>query len=792
MFRVFIRTTLRNLSKNTSYVLINLLGLSLSLAVCIVAYLNFDFTASFDRNHTNFREIFKIHVYKDVQGNQSPYGITPLPLGYEVRDQLSGVQEQTRYTSAGLVLKKGDNIFNERVGFADPSIFNMFSFPFMYGSAESILDESNIILSYETSKKYYGEIDPVGEIMTVIDDNGNQFSMRVGGVLLPIPTNSSIQFGALAHINKYMDLYELDNGSWENFVGATFLQVKKSAQKDDIVDLLNANYVAVQNSAREDWKIAGYYLEPLSTLGVRAGQFRANWLYQAPPKSSVYGPFVMAILMLLIACFNFTNTSIAISSKRLKEIGMRKVLGGTRRQLIVQFMGENILLSLISLLVAIVVAVFLVPAYSAMWEFIDIELNFSESANLYWFLIIILLFTSIVSGLYPSVYISSYQPVNILKGDLNLKETGFLTKSLLTIQFGLTFTSLIGSIAFSSNAKYQSELDVGFAKNNIIAVRVENNSEYERYKNRVVQNASIEKAIGSDEHIGFWSYSRTLRSGENEIDAIMMDFGLEYDEVMDLTMVDGRFFLKDLYEHDRQNSIVVSETLAEEFGWENPVGRVLQFDDSTRLTVVGVVKDFYMYGFWDPVEPMAFRLADKENMNFVIVKAAENELKSTYDFLEKTWYEVEPNKPFNGHYQDEFIANSELVNKNIQIIFFFIGLLALILTIIGLFTLVSLNVIKRTKEIGIRKALGAPVSNIILILNRQFIWILSLGIVIGIGLSLFLIDTLISSIFYYYQGVTPMTIIVPVFIILVISLFTSSSRIFATARQNPVLSLRYE
>lgn len=791
MFRNFFKITFRNFRKNKSYVLINMIGLGLSLACCIVGYLNWKYAATYDQNHVNHDRIYKVQSYKSVQDKNVPYGITPLPLGHNIQDKIAGIEHTTRYTSTGLVLKKDLKVFNQNVAVADDAFFEMFTFPFKYGNKEAFLDKSKIILSAYTAETYFGEVDPTGEMITVIMEDGRQVPFTVGGVLEPIPQNSSIQFSAIAHFDNYLKIRELENSDWSSFVGATFVLTENHQFPQSLLDDINANYIAIQNQARDDFQLSSYYLVQLTHLGSIAEEIRANWLNQPPPPAAVTTPFIMAGLMLLIACFNFTNTSIAISSKRLKEIGIRKVMGSNRKQLIFQFMGENLLLSFLAMLVALGVAYFLVPAYSAMWEFINLELDLTSDREIYIFLIGLLIITSIIAGGYPSLYISAYQPVNILRGSLTLGGTNWFSKSLLGMQYMLTIIALISALAFSNNAKYQQSMDLGFEKNNIIGVRIEDKSEYDKFYNLVSQMPEIQQHTGTTHHIGSWTYGRTLRSGEEEIEADMMNFSIDYQELMNLQIVEGRYFDGDLYDFDKQNSIIMNQTMVKELGWEKPLGKVVQMDDSTRLTVIGVMEDFYMYGFFNPVQPYAFRLADKEEMNFLVVKS-ELEPSKLYDELEAKWYEVAPNTPFNANFMDRVVAEMDYVNTNIKIMFQFLGLLALVLSSIGLYTLVSLNIIKRVKEIGVRKVLGATISQILILINKQFFWLLLIFTAIGTGLAYLAADSLMGMIFVVYQPASYFTILAPFIGLLAIAIGLASFRIFRTATKNPVQSLRYE
>jgi len=792
MLSNFFKTTLRNLLKNKSYVIINVIGLSLSLACCIVAYLNYKFADDYDDHHLKQSRIYKVQVAKSVQERTIPYGITPLPMGAGLEEQLPELEASTRYATGGLIIKKKQNVLNERIAFVEDRFFDIFTFTFKYGTAESFLDKGSIILSEKTATKLFDMNDPTGELVTLIMDNGTQFSKIVGGVLHDQPMNSSLRFSGLMHFENYLSIYDIDKNDWTSFLAATFILTQDEKKPKNVISYLNEKFIAIQNDARDDWKVAAYTLQPLSTMAVSAEDLRANWLSQAPPKAAVITPLIMALLMLLIACFNFTNTSIAISSKRLKEIGIRKVMGGSKSQLILQFMLENLLLTLLSLILSLTLAIYLVPAYSALWDFIDLELSLLGNVEILYFLFGLLLFTSIIAGIYPAFKVSSYEPVEILKGNLKLGGTSTFSKILLTSQYALTTIALIASLAFSQNAKYQNDLDVGFEKYNIIAVQLDNAAQFDRLNQKISQNPDITQVARTEEHIGQWTYSRTLRNSDQEIEANMMDLGEDYAELMDLKILKGRYFREDLYERDKQNSIIVNEKAVEEFGWEEPIGQMIQVDDSTRLEVIGVMKNFHMDGFWNEIEPFGFRAALDDKTNFAVVKSNAGQSKATYTFLENAWFEMEPDRPFNASYQDEFIKNSEMVNNNITIMFTFLGGLALILSSIGLFTLVSLNVLKRIKEIGIRKVLGASIPNIILKVNQQFIWILLISIVLGAVLAYLAIDALMGSVFAYYKNIGFFSVTIPIAILVLTIFITSVGRTLNSTRKNPIESLRYE
>ena len=336
----------------------------------------------------------------------------------------------------------------------------------------------------------------------------------------------------------------------------------------------------------------------MENVAIVGREFRSKWMLAAPHPMMINVPPIMAILMLLIACFNFTNTSIAISSKRLKEIGIRKVMGSNRKQLIAQFMGENLMLCFLSLLFGVLLSMWMVPAFSEMWEGIDLYFDLSRDIGLVAFVFGLLFFTAIIAGIYPSLYVSGFDSVSILKGTMTVGKTSWLSYSLLTVQYFFTVIALIASVAFVRNAVYQKNMDMGYKKDAVVFVNFDQPEEGKALKNAISQQSFIESSVLSTQHVGRWTYSRTLKNQDNELETDMMNLGQGYLKTMGMKIVKGRGFDKQNEEIDKQNSIIVNETLVKSFGWKDPIGQRLSIGDTTRLTVVGVVKDFFNFGVW--------------------------------------------------------------------------------------------------------------------------------------------------------------------------------------------------
>lgn len=794
MVKNYIKITLRNLAKNKVFVFINIIGLGLSLACCIVAYLNTRFDQDFDKHHVNIDKIYKVHSNKDVQGRSVEYGITPRPMGPQIANDISGIEYVVRYYPGGQSVryKPANKILNQGIGFADPGFLDMFTFKELKGSTKSYENMENIIISDRAAKNFFGDDDPIGKVLTVYGDDGTPYNHIVSGVFERPPQNTSIQPDMILAFENYYRVYNVEKNDWKGFTGGTFLYSETPFDVAEVEKLLTEKYVPVQNAAREDWPIKNFNLVPMAIHAHISNNIRSDWFWDSLHPAHAMAPPIMAVLILLIACFNFTNTAIATSNSRLKEIGLRKVMGGNKRQLVMQFMTENLIICFIATLFAIAAAFWLVPAYSAMWGNMNLELDFTKNVEIYIFLAVLMVFTALVAGGYPSLYVSRYEPVSILRGSLKVGGGGLMSKILLGLQYTITVLALFASIAFIQNANYQNELDMGFNRDQIVGVSLENHTEYQKMLASFQSNPVFKEVAGTRNHIGRWTYGSTLKSQDTEVEADLMYFGPNYMNLMELNVVEGRAFDDKVQKSDIQSSLIVNRKLVEEFGWKSALGQRVTFKDTVQLNVIGVVDNFYMYGFWEEIEPMAMRFDSAQNFNFIVGKVDIQNINEAHNYLEEEWISKIESKSFTGFYQEDFLREAKEVNNNIVILFGFLGIIAVVLSAVGLFTMVSLSVIKRVKEIGVRKVLGGSLPHIVELVNRQFLILLLVSSIAGVLGGYLLIDMLIASIFIYYKNADLVTFGVPAGFIILISLIISSARIYKAAVQNPIDSLRYE
>ncbi|MEM9389677.1 MAG: FtsX-like permease family protein [Bacteroidota bacterium] len=793
MIKNYFKITIRSLVKSKTFVLINIMGMGVSLAMCIIAYLNYDYNNSYDEQHVNAESIYRVNFIREFQGYQAKNGIAPLPLGNMVRDKMAGVNHAIRYIPNGGNFRIGDELFNTSISYADEGFLELFTFPLKLGIAADFKDKSRIFISTELAVKYFGQEDALGKQITNVLDSGTR-EYIIAGVFEKMPHNSSFQFDAVTHFDNYLDLNpSVDENNWRYWC-TLFLEVN-NPEDISAVEADLQQYKEPQNKAKEDYQVSKFYLDPFVGMAVRAVKEDVNnhWFRSSLPMAAATSPAIMSGLLLLIAIFNFTNTSIAMSSRRLKEIGIRKVMGSKRKELIVQFLLENLFLCLLSGIIAILLAELLVPAYNNMWDFLSLDLNYLTNIGFLSFMFSLLLLAGLLAGIYPALYITKFEPTSILKGTFKFGGNNWVTKALLWAQFLITVNAIVMAVGFIQNAQYQKDFDLGFSTDNIVYSYVNGEDEFEAYKKELVNHPKIKAVSGTKHHIMSAAYGDPIKYEDILRDVTIFEVGFDYFEMMDIKLAEGRNFKEDS-QTDINESIIVNQTFLNEFGWtkEDAIGKRVVWLDTVQLYVVGTVNDLYTSALWGELEPTMFRLNRKEEYSRILVKAANKDLREVNEYMERKWKEVFPNRIYFGEYMDEEMAGSTLVNKNILILFGFLGVIAALLSASGLFAMVSLNIIKRTKEIGVRKVLGASIGNIAKKLNQQFAVILLLASLGGSILSYFLLDILMGSIWEFYKKADLLTFVSGTLLIFGISLITVGFRIYKAASMNPVNTLRSE
>ena len=791
MFNSYLKITFRNLMKNKLFVIINVFGLGLALACCIVAYLNWDYNDKFDDYHADTDDVYRVNFIRITNGRPIKNGSCPLPLGAEVKNALSQVDQVVRYSPVGGNLRFGNEVFRTGITAVDPSFFDLFNFPMLVGSAEGFTDKQSIVISSRLREKHFpNNENPVGETVTYLNNN-KVIDYKIIGVFENPPKNNSFYEDAFIHYDNFFSIHDVKKEDWASF-NNTFVRVSNPANIASVEKQLQ-DFVDIQNKAKEDYKVSEYYLDPFVGMAVRAERedIWNHWLHQSLPTAAASSPGIMAFLLLLIACFNFTNTSISIANRRIKEIGIRKVLGSNRKQLMAQFLGENAMLVFLALIVSLVLSAFLVPAYSAMWPFLEIKFNLLENLGLLGFLVLLLLFTALVAGSYPAFYVSNFHPTTILRGKVKFSGTNMLTRILLTSQFAISLLAIITGFVFSQNATFQEEYDMGFNMESIVFARVNDESGFEKMRNELAGYDKIKEMAGSRHCItSSWYTDPIKHESSEEMDVSIFDIGTDYLSTIGATILEGRDFNENS-RTDMESSVIINQELARAMGWAEPIGKRIVLRDTVPLTVVGMVKDIYFEGgLWDPLEPMLLRYVDQEDYRFLSVKANTEDLLAVKKLMDEKWAVVFPDKLSSVRYMDEEKADMALVNNNIKGLFVFLGAMAVLLSVIGLFSLLSLNLTKRMKEIGVRKVLGASIQNIMLRVSKEFIIILVIASIFGSIGAYFTTELLMGNIWTYHVPLKALPFIFSIALLFIVCGITIGGKVFKSASVNPAHILR--
>jgi ABC-type antimicrobial peptide transport system permease subunit len=795
MLKNYLLITFRSLFQNKVFVAINMLGMGIAIACCITAWLNWDFSTNFDRNHIHAPSIYRVQAHYEDKGKQARHAMTPTPLGAILQENFSDIDKVVRYTAASSDIRIGNDVFNTSVAYADEDFFNLFTFTLLDGTFSAFKDKSQIFISGDLALKYFNTTHATGKQITQIN-NGELKEFTVGAVFEVQPLNSSFAFEAIAPWDNFWDTSTAGvagETDWNNS-NTLFLQISEPSRTSAISTQLQS-FIEPQNKALPDFKMTDYYLQNFETLAASfhgdtwLGGEQLRWGF---PPSAVVGPAVMAIFLLLLACFNFTNISVAMSGRRLKEIGIRKTMGSVRIQLIMQFLGESVVLCFMALITGLLIAEILVPAYNSLWPGIKLTLSYTDNIMFFAFLVILLLFTAIIAGTYPAFYITSFKPVAILKGKTKFGGTNWFTRTLLTFQFAISLLCMICGVAFIRNASYQRDYDIGYAKDGIITVNIANRQEFEAYRNLLQQNSDILAIGGSKDHVSDRFYKAALKFGTTELSVETVDIGDNYLEAMGIEIVEGRGFEKDS-ETDKKESVIVSEEFVKQMRIEgSAIGKRLLVSDSAQLFIVGVTKNILTAGFWKPAEPVMMRYIGPEKYMQMVVSAGAGKMFIVNDFMKEQWKEISPNSLYSGNYVDGNLRTTAMINKNSVSMFGFLGIVAAVLSASGLFALLSLNILKRTKEIGVRKILGASAQNIARVINTEFIVILLVASVFGGGLGFMMGNKLMDAIWEYYRNIDLVTLGICVAALLGVAGVSVAYKTIITSRMNPVKALRSE
>ncbi|HEV8284617.1 MAG TPA: ABC transporter permease [Chitinophagaceae bacterium] len=817
MIKNYLKVAWRNLMKNKIFSFINIFGLSVGLASCLLIALYIFHESSYDKYHKNINELYQlgtVFLKDSSDGERLPN--TPAPMANAMKQEFPEISETARIMTLFaedktlLQYKKGDSAvksFYEIKGYmADNSFFKLFAYHFTEGDPLTCLSNPNtIVLSEEIAKKIFGNQPALNKIIHVNSNTNGEADFTVTGVFKPSsqPTHIDARFFISVNGGYIEQFIKQQTDMASNNMFQTYLLLRPGADAKK----LEAKFPAfVDKYIGKALKQMGFYkkqfLISVKDIHLRSGM--KNNVTKTGSLTSLYILASIAVFTLLIACINFMNLSTARSSKRSAEVGIRKVLGAEKKALIRQFIGESVLMSMIAFLIALLITKLFLPGFSYV-SGRNLSFNLSDQ----WFIIVgffaLSIFTGLVAGSYPAFYLSSFQPIKVLKGRFtNSLSAVALRKGLVVFQFIISVALIVASVVIQKQMKFLNSTDLGFEKDQqiIIPLRSINAKNiYASLKNEIKANPKVQEVgatlyypgIMNPSDMGFYKDGKTVNDSKivhtNWVDESLL-------QTLNIKPAAGRLFSKD-FPGDTSNNIIVNERAIKEIGFSSApeaVGSKVHFDWRGRTfsyTIIGVVKDFHFQDLHVPIEPYAFNLNNQPFYNYLIVHSKASSLSPVLKSIERSWKKMNPNEPFEYSFLDEdFQKNYEADNRLSSLLEYF-TIIAIVICCLGLFGLATFSAEQRTKEIGIRKVLGASTGGIVALLSKDFLKLVAISVVVASPIAWYIMNKWLQD-FAYRTNIGWMVFAVAGILALLIALITISFQAIKAAIANPAKSLRTE
>jgi putative ABC transport system permease protein len=801
MLKNYLKIAFRNLSKNRILSFINIFGLASGIACSLLIILFIKDELSFDKFNKNPERIYR--VVKDFvndDGSRLPDATTPPALAPAMQKDIPEIESTVRIFSnwgRKYLIKFGDKKFYEEGLYrADSSIFNVFNFKFIHGSATTAFSQlKSIVLTESSAKKYFGDDDPMNKILD-IDGMGPYL---VSAVIKNVPSNSHFTFDFLISARTIGGPIDANWGFY-NFY--TYIKLKNKTNIASVEPKIKALVKKYQPDSKNI-----FYTQALTDI-----HLKSNLKWELKPNSDssyIYVFGTIALFVIIIASINYVNLVTAKSSLRAKEVGVRKVVGAERSSLIRQFLTESVVTVFMASVLAIGLAIIILPAFN---HFTQKKLSISGGNDLTVLIMIVgfTLLIGLLAGLYPAFYLSGFRPAFVLKGfHTSAKNTISLRKVLVVLQFVISVVLISGSLIINSQLNYMQAAKLGFDKDQVVVLNnLRDDAATESLKNALLQLPGIKKVAGSDGVIGGqnWTTSLRLRGAQNEQLINFLTVGSDYLEVMGISMKEGRSFSDKNPADTLTNgvagptdqvigSIILNEKAVKDLGVPLPaVGRQLVWstdkDTNYYVNIVGVTKDFHFTSLRNEIKPFAF-VRNNRRLNNIAVKMNSADMHATLAQVQSKWQSIFPDRPFDYYFLDESIDKLYRSDKNFKSLFSYFTIIALIIACLGLFGLAAFTAEQRTKEIGIRKVLGATVSNIINMLSLDFLKLVSIAVLIGFPIAWVVMGKWLQD-FTYRINISWWFFLIAGAIALAIALLTVSFQAIKAAMANPVKSLRTE
>ena len=786
-----LKQSFRILLKEKRITIINMIGLSVSLACALFMLLWVENELSFDRFHKDFKQLFRVEEDQYYTGEE-PYhvNVTPYVSGPVWKDEVPEIEEQCRFAyQSGKLFTRGENkFFEDGVRAVDSSFFNMFTFEFKYGDVSTCLrDPYSIVLTEETATKYFGEDNPVGQLIEM----DQEYTFTVTGVLKKLPDNTVLRFDILLPWS-FIQSNHMYTESWGTNSILTYVKLFEGSV-DSIVD---RKITEVTDIHKENNTI-DYMVAPLSGIHLHSyfgyGKSPGAVLY-------VYIFSAVALFVLLIACINFMNLATARATVRAKEIGLRKVNGASRGQLVRKHLAESFIQTLISVILAIILVMLLLNKFNQV-SGKEIGLTGLFSVQYIVGILAILLLTTFLAGGYPALFLSALKPVSAIRDQSGGQTgSGLLRKILVVFQFTLAVLLITGAMVAARQLNYMQNADLGYDKSNLLHIELRGNlsREYEMLKEEFTRHPGVISTTASVQppyRVGSNSSGMYWDGKDPELDILVSSTGVHYDfiKTMGITLRSGRDFSAeypgDMY-HDTSANFIINETLAKIIGKDEVLGMELRFEGATGH-IIGIMEDYHFQTLENDIEPMALAPLPAEVLNHMIIRLDPADPEGAMRFIEEKWGELLPQYPLEYNYVADVLDDMYQTEERMSSLLKIFTIVAIIIASLGLFALASFTSERRTREIGIRKTLGALEHQIILMMLRDFSLYILISLLIALPAVWFIARRWLNE-FSFRIDLKADLFLISAVVTVVVSILTVLYHAIRTARTNPVNALRYE
>jgi len=815
MVKSYLKMMWRGMKGNKMFSFINIFGLAIGFTSCLLIAFYIYHESSYDKHQKFGDRLYQLVTVSAIEGEEKKYSTTPAPMAPAMKQEFPEIESYTRIMKLFqddktlFQYKKGNDInsFYESLGFlADSTYFRLFTYHFKEGDGQNALNEPNsVVLSEETATKIFGKESALNKIVHINSNTNGSNDFRVTGVFIPSTTPSHINAKFFISMNSGDMVNWLKNMT--NMVNNNMFYSYLLLKPDSDPGKLEKKFEAfIEKHAGAELKASGRTRKQILTLVPDIHLYGSTEGNVTPDGSLVYLKilFSIALITLLIACVNFMNLSTAKSSKRAIEIGVRKVMGAEKKSLIGQFITEAIFFSVLAFFVAIAMSMFLMPLFRQV-SGKELEFSTQQYTGLFLLFLAIALVTGVIAGLYPAFYLSAFKPITVLKGKFS-NSFGAISfrKVLVVFQFIISAALIVASLIIGKQMTYMRTKDLGFQKDQQIIIPLRTSTAkgiYSSFKNSLANNSAISNVGASEYYPGIvnfrdWLLYRQGTPADQTKQVFINVVDESFLQTLAIKPVQGRLFSKD-FPADTANRIILNEEAIKDFGFasaEDAIGKTVNADwgdGEVKFPVIGVVKDFHFQGLHDGIKSYGFLLNSSTDYDYMVAHVQSGKIKEALQSISASWTKLNPDEPFEYSFLDQDFQKNYIAEERLASIIRYFTIIAILISCLGLFGLTAFSVEQRTKEIGIRKVLGAPVSTLVGLLSKDFLKLVALAVIIATPLAWWFMNKWIQN-FVYRTDITWLIFAESALLVVFIAFFTISFQAIKAAFSNPVKNLRTE